>query len=170
MLLEALVLLVVPLGLAFAAASDLMTMTIPNRLQLVLIGAFALAALAAGLDLTTLGLHLGAGFLVLAIAFGCFAFGWIAGGDAKLAAVTALWLGFGPALMQYLLLAAIYGGVLTLGLLWVRTQPLPALLAGQPWVLRLHDAKSGVPYGIALGAAALTVWPHTIWMRIVLGG
>jgi prepilin peptidase CpaA len=170
MLIEALVIFVVPFGLAFAAASDLTTMTIPNRLQLILVSAFALAAFAAGMSLPTVGMHLGAGVLVLAVAFGCFAFGWIGGGDAKLAAVTALWLGFGATLMQYLLLAAIYGGVLALGLLWLRTQPLPALLAGQGWVTRLHDEKSGIPYGIALAAAALTVWPHSSFMRIALGG
>jgi prepilin peptidase CpaA len=170
MLLEALVLIVVPFGFAFAGASDLVTMTIPNRLQLILIAAFAVAAVAAGFSIETIGLHAGAGALVLTVAFACFAFGWIGGGDAKLAAVTALWLGFGPALMQYLLLAAVYGGALTLGLLWLRTQPLPALIAGQSWALRLHHEKTGIPYGIALAAAALTIWPQSSFMRLVVGG
>src|SRR4051812_7213712 len=115
MLIEALTLGVVPFAFAFAAASDLTTMTIPNRLQLILIGAFAIAAVVTGMSLTTLGLHVGAGALVLLIAFACFAFGWIGGSDAKLAAATALWFGLGPLLMQYLLIAAVYGGVLTLG-------------------------------------------------------
>lgn len=170
MLLEALVLLVVPFGFAYAGASDLVTMTIPNRLQLILIAAFCGAAILAGLSAETIGLHVGAGALVLTVAFACFAFGWIGGGDAKLAAVTALWLGFGPALMQYLLLAAVYGGALTLGLLWLRTQPLPAVIAGQSWALRLHHEKSGIPYGIALAAAALTIWPQSSFMRLAVGG
>ena len=46
-----------------------------------------------------------------------------------------------------------------------RLMPLPAMLEGQAWAVRLHRADSGVPYGIALAAAALTVYPHTIWMR-----
>jgi prepilin peptidase CpaA len=32
-------------------------------------------------------------------------------------------------------------------------------------VLRLHDAGGGVPYGIALAAAALLIYPDTPWMR-----
>ena len=44
-------------------------------------------------------------------------------------------------------------------------RPLPALLAGQDWVERLHQKDAGVPYGIALAAAALAVYPDTPWMK-----
>ena len=50
-------------------------------------------------------LHVAAGAAVLAVTFALFAFGWIGGGDAKLAAATALWLGF-DTLPDYLMLAA----------------------------------------------------------------
>ena len=106
--------------------------------------------------------------MVLVIAFVFFAQGWIGGGDAKLAAATALWLGFDH-LMAYLLYASLFGGVLTLVLLQFRTMPLPQLLAGQQWAQRLHSKDAGVPYGIALAAAALVVYPDTIWMRAVAG-
>ena len=55
-------------------------------------------------------LHLGAGAVVLAVTFTFFSRGWIGGGDAKLAAATALWLGFDQ-LMNYLLYASLFGGV-----------------------------------------------------------
>ena len=58
-------------------------------------------------------MHFGAGLVVLVFAFICFARGWIGGGDAKLAAATALWLGF-DLLMPYLLYASLLGGVLTI--------------------------------------------------------
>ena len=45
--------------------------------------------------------------------------------------------------------------------------PLPGLLARQPWAQRLHRNDSGVPYGIALAAAALAIYPDTIWMRAI---
>jgi prepilin peptidase CpaA len=45
-----------------------------------------------------------------------------------------------------------------------RKLPLPDFLARQKWLLRLHDADAGVPYGIALAAAALIVYPKTGWM------
>ena len=47
--------------------------------------------------------------------------------------------------------------------------PLPRLLVGQEWAERLHRKDSGVPYGIALAAAALAVYPDTIWMRMIAG-
>ena len=54
-----------------------------------------------GMPLPVIGLHFGAAFIVLAIGFGCFAMGWIGGGDAKLAAAIALWFGF-DYLLEYL--------------------------------------------------------------------
>jgi prepilin peptidase CpaA len=105
---------------------------------------------------------------VLVVAFVFFARGWIGGGDAKLAAATALWLGFDH-LLTYLLYASLFGGLLTLVLLNVRAMPLPSLLSGQPWAVRLHSKDSGVPYGIALAAAALVVYPDTIWMKAIAG-
>ncbi|MDJ1157647.1 prepilin peptidase [Chelatococcus sp. SYSU_G07232] len=152
-----------PLLMAFAAASDLVTMTISNRLSLALCAGFFVVALASGLPLPAIGMHILAGALVLAATFALFALGWIGGGDAKLAAATALWLGFGS-LLDYLLLAAFAGGLLTLALLLVRSVPLPRFALGWEWAARLHHPKTGVPYGIALAFAGLVVYPHSaIW-------
>lgn len=168
-MLDFLVLVLFPFGMAFAAASDLTTMTISNRLQVVLLAGFMVAAALVGMDLATFGMHVGAGLLVLVVAFGCFAFGWIGGGDAKLAAVTALWFGFGLPLAEYLVTSAFFGGILTLLILFARAKPLPTVLAGQSWAVRLHDEKSGIPYGIALAGAALSVYPNTFWMTAAIG-
>ena len=54
---------------------------------------------------------------------------------------------------------------MTLLLIQFRMRPLPALLAGQAWAERLHRKDAGVPYGIALAAAALAVYPDTLWMK-----
>jgi prepilin peptidase CpaA len=67
--------------------------------------------------------------------------------------------------MNYLIYASLFGGVLTLAIMRYRTMPLPALLSGQDWAIRLHRADQGVPYGIALAGAALAVYPQTVWMR-----
>ncbi len=88
-----------------------------------------------------------------------FALRWIGGGDAKLAAAAALWLGFGM-LIEYFLIASVAGGALTLAILAMRKIPLPAVTLGWEWLSRLHHPKAGVPYGIALAAAALMVYPH----------
>lgn len=146
--------------MAYAAASDLLTMTIPNRLSVALAGGFAVFALACGLPLPAIASHVAAGALVLAVTFAMFSLGWIGGGDAKLAAATALWLGF-DILLGYLVLAAIGGGLLSILILALRQVPLPAFTHGWPWLLRICDPRSGVPYGIALAAAAILVFPQS---------
>jgi len=166
MLTDIIRLLLFPALMAFAASSDLLTMTISNRLSLALTGSFFLLTFVTGMSLPAIGMHLAAAALVLVVSFGFFSQGWIGGGDAKLAAATALWFGFDH-LLDYLLYASIYGGVLTLVLIQFRKLPLPGPFARQPWILRLHEAGGGIPYGIALAAAALTVYPKTGWMPII---
>ena len=166
MLTDTIRLLLFPALMAFAASSDLLTMTISNRISLALAGSFFLLTLVTGMSLAVIGMHLAAGALVLAVCFGFFSQGWIGGGDAKLAAATALWFGFDH-LLDYLIYASLFGGVLTLVLIQFRKLPLPGPLARQAWILRLHDAGGGIPYGIALAAAALTVYPKTGWMPAI---
>ncbi|MEA2906182.1 MAG: prepilin peptidase CpaA [Alphaproteobacteria bacterium] len=163
---EAIKLLLFPAMMAFAASSDLLTMTIPNRVSLVMVGGFFLLALTAGMSMAEVASHVGAAFIVLAIAFGFFARGWIGGGDAKLAAATALWFGFGH-LMDYALYGSLFGGALTLLILRFRAMAMPGILVGQEWAERLHQPEGGVPYGIALATAALVVYPNTPWMQAV---
>lgn len=161
----AIVFIVFPAAMILAACFDFFTMTIPNRLTLALAVAFFVAAPVAGLSLHEFGLHVAAGAAMLAIAFGLFSLGWIGGGDAKLFAATALWLGW-EHLLAYAFLFSLLGGGLTLMLLMVRRFPLPSLLGKSSWALRLHDPKSGVPYGIALATAGLMVFPSTGWMAV----
>ena len=156
---------VFPLAMAYAAASDLLTMTISNAVSLILVAAFVVTAPVVGLDLETFALHWAAGSAMLAITFICFAFGWIGGGDAKLAAVIALWLGWDHAL-NFVVTASVFGGLLTLVILSFRGAVLPAFVIRQPWVQRLHKQNAGVPYGLALAAAALTIYPDTVWIRL----
>ena len=152
-----------PAAMAFAASSDLLTMTISNRVSLILVAGFFVLAGMNGMSLFEVASNLAAACTVLLVAFGFFTRGWIGGGDAKLAAATALWLGFDH-LLTYLVYASLFGGVLTLLLLQFRFLPLPPVLARHEWVERLHRKNSGVPYGISLAAAALAVYPETQWM------
>jgi prepilin peptidase CpaA len=153
-----------PALMAFAASSDLLTMTISNRISLILAGGFFVLAFWSGMPLSDIGMHVLAGLTVLTVTFVFFARGWIGGGDAKLAAATALWLGFDQ-LLNYLLIASIIGGVMTLLIMRFRLMPLPALLANQEWAKRLHRMDTGVPYGIALAIAALWVYADTPFMK-----
>ena len=155
-----------PALMAFAAASDLFTMTISNRVSLALVVGFLALALFGGMGMQDFLMHLGAGAAVLVVAFGCFAMGWVGGGDAKVAAGVALWFGFAH-LLDFLLYASLFGGALTLFLLEFRQWPLPSLLTGQGWLLRLHDKETGIPYGIALAVGALMIYPETEWIKAI---
>jgi prepilin peptidase CpaA len=153
-----------PLLLAFAASSDLLTMKISNRLSIALVFSFALISVSIGFPLSQIGLHFATGICVLAFTVAFFAAGWIGGGDAKLTAAVSVWLGFGMQLFEFILLASVLGAILTFALLFSRSHPLPQCLIRWPWIARLHDRKTGVPYGIALSASALIIYPTSeIW-------
>jgi prepilin peptidase CpaA len=166
MILDIARLLLFPALMAFAAASDLLTMTISNRVSLALATGFLALGLLSGMGFYEILSHVGAGAAVLAVAFACFARGWVGGGDAKIAATAALWLGFDQ-LLNYLLYASLYGGALTLLLLQFRQWPLPYPLSGQGWLQRLHAKDSGIPYGIALAIGALMIYPETAWIKAI---
>lgn len=163
MIIDFLIITIFPVAMALAAATDLFTMTIPNRIALLLVAGFAVLAPLVGLGLTEIGLHVAVATAALILTFAMFSLGWIGGGDAKLFAATCLWLG--PAsILVYGVYAALIGGALTLLILFLRSVPLPAALNSQGWLARLHSPQGGVPYGIALAAAGLLVYPDTPFM------
>src|SRR4051812_2137799 len=118
--------LLFPALMAYAAASDLLTMKIPNRLVIGLAVAFFVSAAWVGLGWSAVGLHVGVAAGTLVLCFGMFAAGWIGGGDAKLAAATALWFGPTPALVNYFVIAAIAGGAPRAFILLAPHVPLPS--------------------------------------------
>lgn len=153
-------LLFFPFAMAFAACSDLLTMRISNKLVLLLVAGFCVLAIVTGMSLQQFAMHVACAMLVLVVGFTFFAMRWIGGGDAKLAAATTLWLGFGLTL-PFLAYAALLGGGLTLLILILRRLPLTPFLARFRWLERLHNPKSGVPYGIALAAAGMIIYAQT---------
>lgn len=158
---------VFPAAMAFAGAMDLFTMTIPNRISMLLVAVFFALAPVSGLPLATIASHVGAGALVLVVTFAMFTRGWLGGGDAKLLAATSLWLGF-EHLMPYLLLASLIGGLLALVLISYRNLMPPIWAMRQDWAMRLHDRQTGIPYGIALAGAALMIYPSTTWFATLV--
>ena len=152
-----------PLAMVYAGLMDLVTLKIRNVLVLLIAGAWLVLAPLAGFTAAELGWSLAVAILVFGVTFTCFSLGWIGGGDAKLAAVTALWFDPEHALL-YFTYASLLGGLLTLAILQFRTRLLPASLYRVPWVVQLHDRKTGVPYGAAMAPAALIVFPDTAWV------
>lgn len=168
MVTDLLIISIFPLAMAFAATYDLFSMTLPNWLSLALIVGFAVLAPLVGFGWEVAGLYIALAFGALVLTFAMFSFGWIGGGDAKFFAATCLWMG-PDHMLAYAIYAAVFGGVLTLILMLVRSVPLPETLHSQQWLMRLHNPKEGVPYGVALAAAGLLVYPDTPFMA-ALGG
>ncbi len=156
-------LVIFPLAMIYAGFMDLVTMKIRNVLVLLIGGAWLVLAPLAGFTWQELGASGLVAALVFVVTFTFFALGWIGGGDAKLAAVTALWFQPHEALL-YFIYAALLGGLLTLAILQLRAIMLPLGLYRVPWIAHLHDAKTGVPYGAAMAPAALLVFPDTLWV------
>lgn len=160
LVLQSALMLVFPLAMAFAAATDLLTFKIPNAISIVLIAAFVAAAPFSGLSWQQIGTHVATFAAVLTICVALFAMGVFGGGDAKLLAAASLWIGY-ESLAAYVTMVAVCGGALALVIILFRRIALPPVLTGQTWIARLHDPKSGMPYGIALAAAGLWIYPST---------
>jgi prepilin peptidase CpaA len=158
-MLEALIFVVFPFCMMFAAISDTLSMTIANRVPLLLLCVFLVVAPLTGMTWPDIGMHLAAGALLLTVTFGLFALGGMGGGDAKLIAATGVWMGFGVPLMEYLLTATILGGVLTLAILTFRSSALSHVVGQNMFLKNFSEDAKGVPYGIALGLGGLLTYP-----------
>jgi prepilin peptidase CpaA len=162
---QILTLLFFPFLMAFAGASDLFSMKISNKIPIMLVLCFFITAILAEIQIETITYHILCALSVLLVTFCMFALGWVGGGDAKLIAATSLWFGLSNNLLNYFIIATLIGGLLTIAIMNSRRHPLPWPLSGSSWIVRLHDMNSGIPYGLALAAAALIVYPETgIWL------
>lgn len=145
-----------PLLVILAALKDLTSYTIPNWISLALAAAFLVTAPFLGLGWTAFGIHLLTFIIALLLVMAMFAAGWIGGGDAKLFAAIALWMGW-PDVVGFTLAAALIGGAMTLALLMGRRVWAPGW--APEWADALMSPDGDVPYGVALAAGALLTLP-----------
>ncbi|WP_297512864.1 prepilin peptidase [uncultured Caulobacter sp.] len=162
-------LLIFPALAIVGALKDLTSYTIPNWISLALIAAFVPAALVSGAPLGQIGLCLAVGFVGLLMGMGMFAAGWIGGGDGKLFAVCALWLGW-PAALPFMLYTGLAGGALTFAILALRSGWLaPAVAGGPAWLRKLGAEGGDLPYGVAIAIGALVAFPQGALAHGLLG-
>ncbi len=145
----------------YAMITDYSRLRIPNMVSIVLTLAFFPFALIVGPEAMPLLEHLGLAALIFALLFLCFAFGWMGGGDVKLAGAIMLWVGPSQG-MNFVLLFAVLGGALGLGLWSLRLamvqypqiETVPGMAKFSGW------ARNGIcPYALPIGAAGLIVAP-----------
>lgn len=135
-----------------AALYDVAELRIPNWLT----GAMAIAApLAVGLlgpGFSAVPIALLTGAVVLAVTWAMFEMNWLGGGDAKLAAAAALWLGPHASLV-FVLATALFGAVLAASLLMLSRWGAARALIGGRWRERLEAEAISVPYAVAMAPA-----------------
>lgn len=150
--------------LTAAAISDIRQLRIPNLIPMLMVAGFILQVSFG--DLRGIGGHLLAMLVTLALLIPLFAINVLGGGDVKLLAAAALWLGMAdlPLLMVGV---AVLGGLFAaiwLPLRWVVTRTLPGDTL--PASLR-RDAA--LPYGVPIGVAAFLLHLETT-ASVVVGG
>ncbi|WP_375201344.1 A24 family peptidase [Hyphococcus sp.] len=164
-----LLLSVFPAALLIAAANDVYEFKIPNWISIVLICVYPLAGLAVGASYDVVGEGVLIGAAALALGFALFAFKIVGGGDAKLFAATAPWLGL-ASLGVFLINTAMAGLVLAIVMGMFRKFPLLPVYAHAPWLIRLHERKKDLPYAVAIAAGGLLSFSQTPYFQLVIGG
>lgn len=151
---------VFPLLVIVAALKDVTSFIIPNWLTIAIAAAFYPAAIAAGASLGVIGAATAVGVAALLVGMGMYYAGWMGGGDAKMLAGCALWMGW-PTVLPFLLATALAGGALALILMQMRSNLIrPYLQRGPAWMTQLVSVKDA-PYGVAIAIGALATLPQT---------
>ena len=145
-----------PVVLLGAAISDILWLRIPNWLSVLLVACFVAYALIAGFGVDFVAWRLGLGLGILLLGFVVYNFGLLGGGDVKLIAASAVWVGPNE-LAMFLLLIALFGGVLAASVFILRKSilPIPGWLVRQQWFSRLITDGKGIPYGVAICAGGI---------------
>jgi prepilin peptidase CpaA len=153
--------LILEFGFAVAvlvsAALDIRARRLPNLLNAAVALGFLPWAWASGLEWSAVAIHLAVGAAVLGVGFGLFAAGVIGGGDAKLGAAVALWIGLSFDLLRFFLIMSIMGGVLAvIALIWQASTG--------------RRVSRALPYGVAIAAGGLDYWFGHSQAACVLAG
>jgi prepilin peptidase CpaA len=154
-----------PFLVVVAGAHDFLTYRIPNWLNAIIALAFLPMAIMTGMPAEVMLWHGLAAVVILVVGFGLFSGGYIGGGDAKLLAAAGLWFGW-PAVMPFLVLTAIAGGVLAIVMKFWGMVEIEREVRGTAWMKRWLSFKADLPYGVAIAAGGVLAFPGTWWMPL----
>jgi prepilin peptidase CpaA len=165
-MIEDMIFIIFPTLMIFAAISDLLMFKISNRIPLLLFFGYVVIAVSSGFSVEQVAQDFLCGLVVLLISIVLFNFKLLGGGDAKLAAATAFWLGW-ENLFSYGMVASLVGFLLSLAIVGAHFSELPQWLLSMSLISRLADKSNGVPLGVALAVGGLVVYPQTkIWSYV----
>ncbi len=164
---ETLILSIFPLMVVVAGISDFFTLKIPNWLNGVIAVSVVPFVFFAGMPLELFAWHIIAGLVAFVVGFILFSANIIGGGDAKMLAACAVWVGW-DVLMEFALVTAFAGGALVIALkLWVFFEKRKNT-KGMDWAKNFLSKKPQLPYGIAIAAGGVIVFPATWWIQQIL--
>ncbi len=146
--LELLPLGIFAIAVVFAAITDIRLRLIPNTVSITVALAWLAHAALAGTDVLS---HALTGFILLVLGILAFSRGWLGGGDAKLLAACALWMGPGE-IAPFLFQTALAGGAMAL--LWRLEAPVRFALVRGGMNIQLNATRE-LPYGLAIAIGAL---------------
>ncbi len=158
---------ILPAALVVAAINDMMEMKIPNWISVVLVAAYPCAALYFQIPLADVMASVLLALVVLAFGFTLFAFNLLGGGDAKLLAAVAPWMGLG-AFAYFTIYMVLAGGALALALVLFRQIPPLPIYANTGWIMNLHNARGKMPYGAAIAVGGLLAMPRSVLFAGIL--
>lgn len=148
-----------------SALSDLQTFKIPNRYVAALLCGWPIACLLTDVGTEFIAQTAALGGVLLVVGFVLFALGALGAGDVKLLAASVLWIGVDAAL-PFFLYTTLIGAGLGFMLLQLRAVPLPLGAYRVGWLVRLHERKRVMPYGIAIAGGGFSSLPQS---ALVLG-
>ncbi|CPR14338.1 prepilin peptidase [Brenneria goodwinii] len=161
--------------LLWCVGTDLLVRKIPNQAVLLLLAGWLVFSLTDvlqsgafdGEKLRQTLWSLPGAAVVLIVGFLLFLTGRLGAGDVKLMSVLCLWVGHGHQIV-FVMITALAGGVLALGLPLLNTVP-AAVAMGIQMINRMFksrlpmppalpaDLSQGIPYGIAIAFGAMSV-------------
>ena len=133
--------------------TDLTQERIHNWIILGMLGLFVPLASTAGFEFSQIAMAFGTALVVSLAGFGCFTAGWLGGGDVKLAATAALWLGPGS-VIPFVLWTAILGTMITLSILALRRKRM--MDAGMQ-----YERPNFLPYDPKITLTTIIIFPQS---------
>jgi prepilin peptidase CpaA len=157
--------MLLPFLVVAAGAYDFLTLRIPNWLNAAITLAFFPLAIVTGMPAEVMFWHCLTALVILAVGFGLFSGGFFGGGDAKLLAAAGLWFGW-PDAGPFLVVTALAGGVLAIAYKVGHMLKIEQEVRDLGWAKRWLNVNPDLPYGIAIAAGAVLVFPTTWWMSL----
>lgn len=164
---DTLLLSVFPVLIMSAGIADYASLKIPNWLNGLIAASIIPFVLVSGMPVEIFAWHVVAAIITFLVGMVLFSSSLIGGGDVKMAAACALWIGWVP-LPEFALLTLVAGGILAGGtLLWVAVEHV--MMIGKDdepfWYRAITSNRIQLPYGLAIAAGGTIIFPATWWLQ-----